>query len=210
MYIYSISKNLKMKNGSLIFVLLLTLGACASKTDAPNEENSNDFSFVFMTDIHLKPELRAPEGFQMAIDTVNVLQPDFVITGGDLIDDALKATYGRADTLYTLYKKMAEGFSMPVYNTMGNHEIYGYAIEEGLDPDHPEYGEKMFENRIGKRYYSFNHKGWHFMILDGIEKSEDNLGISRPDSSNGPDISAATVGTGGFSVLANVLEISVR
>ena len=81
-----------MKNGSLIFVLLLTLGACASKTDAPSEENSNDFSFVFMTDIHLKPELGAPEGFQMAIDTVNVMQPDFVITGGDLIDDALMAT----------------------------------------------------------------------------------------------------------------------
>ena len=44
---------------------------------------------------------------------------------------------------------MAEGFSMPVYNTMGNHEIYGYAIEEDLDPDHPEYGEKMFKTGSG-------------------------------------------------------------
>jgi len=166
-----------MKNRSLIFILLLTLAACSSRSDAPVTDNSDEFSFVFMTDIHLKPELRAPEGFQMAIDTVNVLQPDFVITGGDLIDDALKSTFGRADSLYTLYNKMAEGFTMPVYNTMGNHEIYGYGIKQGLDTDHPEYGEKMFEKRIGNRYYSFDHKGWHFMILDGIEKREDDQGI---------------------------------
>ena len=125
-----------------------------------------------MTDIHLKPELRAPEGFQMAIDKVNELNPDFVITGGDLVDDALKASYGRADTLYKLYKEMTKGFNMPVYNTMGNHEIYGYSCNREVDPEHPEYGEKMFEKRIGKRYYSFDHKGWHFMILDGIEKGE--------------------------------------
>jgi len=123
-----------------------------------------------MTDIHIKPELRAPEGFQMAIDTVNEMNPDFVITGGDLVDDALKASYGRADTLFNLYKEMTKGFNMPVYNTMGNHENYGFSSTPSVDPEHPEYGQKMFENRIGKRYYSFDHKGWHFMILDGIEK----------------------------------------
>lgn len=165
-----------MKNNCFLFALLLLLGACAPSSDKTAEDNSDGFSFVFMTDIHLKPELRAPEGFQMAIDTVNILQPDFVITGGDLVDDALYATHGRADTLYNLYNEMVKGFKMPVYNTMGNHEIYGYGVSPSPVSDHPEYGEKMFENRIGKRYYSFNHKGWHFMVLDGIEKGDADRG----------------------------------
>lgn len=26
----------------------------------------------------------------------------------------------------------------------------------------------MYENRLTKRYYSFDHKNWHFVVLDGI------------------------------------------
>ena len=37
---------------------------------------------------------------------------------------------------------------------------------------HPEYGKGMFENHLGERYYSFDHKGWHFMILDAIGRGE--------------------------------------
>ena len=165
-----------MKTFLWIFSLLMGAVACTTAPKDQPGDTDDSYSFVFMTDIHLKPELGAPEGFQMAIDSVNAIHPDFVITGGDLVDDALYATHGRADTLYNLYKKMAEGFDMPVHNTMGNHEIFGYGVTPALDPDHPEYGEKMFENRIGKRYYSFDHKGWHFMILDGIEKGDVNLG----------------------------------
>ena len=42
-------------------------------------EDSGDstFEFSFLTDIHLKPEMSAPLGFQMAIDKVNELNPDF-------------------------------------------------------------------------------------------------------------------------------------
>lgn len=163
-----------MKNELLICILALCLSACTSKTKTEKADAVNEFTFVFMTDIHLKPELRAPEGFQMAIDSVNAINPDFVITGGDLVDDALFATHGRADSLYKLYKKVSGGFNMPVYNTMGNHELFGYGTKPAMDPSHPDYGELMFENQIGKRYYSFDHKGWHFMILDGIEKAEDS------------------------------------
>jgi len=57
---------------------------------------------------------------------------------------------------------------MPVYNTMGNHEVYGWQrMEEGIEA-HPEFGKLMYENRLGKRFYSFDHKGWHFIVLDAI------------------------------------------
>jgi 3',5'-cyclic AMP phosphodiesterase CpdA len=134
-----------------------------------------------MTDIHLQPERRATEGFSKAIDSVNKFNPDFVITGGDLIMDALGQNFERSDELYNLYKESLKTFNMPVYNTMGNHEIFGIYKESGVDMSHPEYGEKMYENRIGKRYYSFNHKGWHFVILDAIEDTGESGYIGKVD-----------------------------
>src|SRR5690606_36047670 len=92
------------------------------------QENNNgrehSFEFAFLTDIHIKPELNAPKGFQMAIDTVNRLNPDFVLTGGDLIFDAMRGNKARSDSLFLLYKSMSEGFNMPVYHCLGNHDLF--------------------------------------------------------------------------------------
>lgn len=134
------------------------------------KDSSDTFNFVFMTDIHVQPEGKAQEGFAAAINKVNQLKPDFVITGGDLIMDALAQTEGRADSLYDLYENMMGQFIMPVYNTMGNHEVFGLYEESGIAPEHPEYGRQMFRKRLGKgtTYQSFDNKGWHFIILDGI------------------------------------------
>jgi Icc protein len=146
----------------LILSVTLSLNSCTDKANA--------FRFVFMTDIHLQPERKASEGFASAIKKVNALDPDFVITGGDLIMDALGQSFGRADSLYNLYQTMLPLFKMPVYNTMGNHEVFGLYEDSGIPMSHEEFGKKMFKNRLGngKTYYSFDHKGWHFMILDGI------------------------------------------
>jgi 3',5'-cyclic AMP phosphodiesterase CpdA len=126
-----------------------------------------------MTDIHLEPMEKAVTGFDCAIAHTNALKPDFVITGGDLIDDALAQTFERSDSLYKLYNQTIEKLQMPVYNTIGNHEVFGLYKRSGIDPSHTEYGKKMFENRVGKPYQSFDHKGWHFMLLDGIGFTED-------------------------------------
>ncbi|MFL7793505.1 MAG: metallophosphoesterase, partial [Anaerolineae bacterium] len=82
------------------------------------ESLGNFFEFAFLTDIHLKPEMGAPKGFQMAIDKVNQLNPDFVLTGGDLVFDAMRGNQARCDSLFSLYKKMSAGFHMPVHNCM--------------------------------------------------------------------------------------------
>ena len=60
---------------------------------------------------------------------------------------------------------------MPVYNTIGNHEIFGWNRNDEEILNHQEYGKKMYENRIGDRYYSFDHKDWHFIVLDAMSRS---------------------------------------
>lgn len=138
------------------------------------QQDPSQFSFVFMTDIHVQPERRAMEGFKASIASINELVPDFVITGGDLVMDALGQSYERADSLYQIYDSLVSGLRMPVHNTLGNHEIYGWYARSGADPRHPEYGKKMFEKRIGPRYKTFEHLGWRFIILDSV--TEDGKG----------------------------------
>ena len=131
-----------------------------------------DFSFVFMTDIHLQPERGAQEAFQKVIDTVNKLNVDFVITGGDLVYDVLRGNFNRSDSLFHTYSNTIKKFNVPVYNTIGNHELFGIYKESDIQANHPDYKYGMYERYLGKRYYSFDHKGWHFISLCSIDEKE--------------------------------------
>ena len=151
---------------NIVLVVLLPLFLSCTPQPAPDDS----FRFVFMTDIHVQPERNAEAGFRQAISRVNELNPDFVITGGDLVYDALDETYERATMLYELYLNVCADFRMPVYHTFGNHEAYGIYEESGIGPEHPEYGREMFKKHMETQttYYAFDYKGWHFILLDAV------------------------------------------
>ena len=148
---------------------LIQIG-CEQKEGVSDE---NTFEFSFLTDIHIKPEMNAPKGFQMAIDKVNDLNPDFVITGGDLVYDVMRGNYAKSESLFSLYKNMSTGFNMPVHNCIGNHDLFGIYEESPEDENHPDYKYGMWERHFGKTYYSFDHKGWHFITLNSLDVTED-------------------------------------
>lgn len=152
---------------TFLLILLLSFSICGQAQEYTNGQES--FEFVFMTDIHVKPEMNAPEGFQMAIDKANELNPDFVLTGGDLVYDVMRGNQGRADTLFTLYTEMIKGLNMPIYHCMGNHDLFAIYEESPETSDHPDYKYGMFERYLGKTYYSFDHKGWHFIVLNSLD-----------------------------------------
>lgn len=170
---------MKKSTSTAIFFLIVVFLASFS---CSRKNNGESFSFAFMTDIHLTYERNAVPGFNQAIRSVNDLNPDFVIMGGDLIMDALGQRYSLADSLYRLYNESVKSFKMPVFNTMGNHEIYGIYSKSGADTLNPEYGEKMFEKRLGASYNSFIHKGWKFMILNSVEDAGNDRYIGRIDN----------------------------
>lgn len=161
-------KNVQVKVLFLTIISIILITSCCTN----QTKNEESFSFVFMSDIHLQEELNAIEGFKKAIDTINKINPDFVITGGDLIMDALDVSYDDAIAAFNLYKDVSQKINAPVYNTMGNHDIFGVYSDDEKILYHPEYGEKMFENILGPSYQSFTHKGWKFMILNTVEETE--------------------------------------
>lgn len=155
-----------------LFFLSFNINAQNKSTSDSRKSNPEDFSFVFMTDIHLQPERGAQEAFQKVIDSVNKLNVDFIITGGDLVYDVLRGNFNRSDSLFKTYAKTIKKFNVPVYNTIGNHELFGIYKESDIDKEHPDYKYGMYERYLGKRYYSFDHKGWHFISLCSIEEKD--------------------------------------
>lgn len=143
------------------------------------ESGDSSFEFAFLTDIHIRPDMDAPKGFQMAIDTVNQMKPDFVLTGGDLIFDALRGNQQRSDSLFKLFIEMSKGFEMPVYPCLGNHDLFAVYKESPEDHDHPDYKYGMFERYFGPTYYSFDHKGWHFIVLNSLDVTVDDAYIGH-------------------------------
>src|SRR2546429_2718535 len=126
--------------------------------------------FVHFTDLHIQPELGAADGVAMAVRKLLSLKPrpDFVVTGGDHVMDVLKASIGRAKLQFDLLEEALKPLEMPVYHTIGNHDPYGWDLRDESVSRDPGYGKKMFEERVAKgpTYRSFDHKGWHFAILD--------------------------------------------
>lgn len=169
-----------MKKFSLFTNISLMLSLLLGFSCKPKPAGES-FTFAFLTDVHLTYERNAVPGFNKAIESVNELKPDFVIMGGDLIMDALGQRYSLADSLYNLYNETVKKFTMPVFNTLGNHEIYGIYSQSGADPLNPEYGEKMFEKRLGDSYRSFMHKGWKFIILNSVEDTGKDRYIGKID-----------------------------
>jgi len=140
------------------------------------------FRFVHLTDIHVKPELRADEGFRQCLKVVHELKPrpDFILTGGDLVMDVLRADENKAKQLFDLYTSICKDSDIPIRQCIGNHDVFAWSHSKSkIYGNHPQYGKKMAQERLGldSTTYSFDHKGWHFCVVDDI--------IPRPKGEDG-------------------------
>lgn len=145
-------------------------GAAAAAAIATKKANaaSESFTFIHLTDTHIQPELHAGDGCRLCFDKVNGVKADFIIHGGDLVNGMETDRPPRAKGLYDQYAETSKRLHAPVHHVVGNHDVYGVAPATGVLRSDPIYGKRMFEDRIGKRFYSFAHKGWHFIALDSI------------------------------------------
>jgi 3',5'-cyclic AMP phosphodiesterase CpdA len=118
----------------------------------------------------------------MAFAKIAAAKPEFAICGGDLVFDALGASRSRAGMLFDLYQRTEQAIQAPLHHAIGNHDLYGVFTQSGAMPTDPGYGKKMFEDRIGApTYNSFDHRGYHFIILDSIFPTPDRLWEGRID-----------------------------
>jgi 3',5'-cyclic AMP phosphodiesterase CpdA len=183
------------------FLGLFGAAAAAAAFDQPAlaAERGKSFSFIFLTDTHIQPELDATHGVDLAMKQARGLKADFVIQGGDHVFDALGVPKERANSLFDLYAKTEQDLGMKVHHTIGNHDCFGVYPASGTGPSDPEYGKKMYVDRFGPAYYSFDHKGVHFIVLDSIGITADRHYEARMSDEQlawlGKDLSAQAADT---------------
>lgn len=98
-----------------------------------------------------------PGIFEDAIDKLNLLQPQFVISVGDLIDGK---THDAAiiDKQWKEFTGKVNSLSMPFFYVPGNHDIGNADMEN------------EWKKRFGQPYYHFVYKNVLFLIVDTQDK----------------------------------------
>lgn len=156
---------------SIVLVLLTGCEASTSKTtifkhdlesenlpwSAENfEPEPSEFTFGIISDLNGGER---PGIFEQAVKQLNELDPDFVLSVGDLIDG------GTEDTLilkaqWNSFDSRARKLNMPFFYAGGNHDLSNVKMRH------------FWENRIGARYYHFIYKNVLFLVLDSEDYSE--------------------------------------
>jgi 3',5'-cyclic AMP phosphodiesterase CpdA len=110
---------------------------------------ADEFRFAVVTDRTGGPRAGV---FERAVEGLNNLQPEFVLSVGDLVQGST-----RPDTLTTQWKEF-EGFTaklqMPFFYVAGNHDAGNNA------------SRKLWKEKFGRLYYHFQYKGVLFLVFD--------------------------------------------
>lgn len=151
----------------------------AEETSAPGKDR---FSFLHLTDMHVRRKRQGHLGYSTCIDTVNKRErsADFVLMGGDLAFDGNYTAKEEFIDQISLYKQVSDQLKIPYYNAIGNHDVLGWNSRRKVALDDPDMGKVLIMKMLGmeKSYYSFDHKGWHFVIMDSIYPSMHEHGPS--------------------------------
>lgn len=140
------------------------------------------FSFAFLSDCHIRPEGRAAAACRACFEQVSATDHDFVIQGGDLVEDAAEVGRERAELLMELYQRTEQRhLRKPIRRVIGNHDCLGIFADSGIDPAASDYGKRFWTERFGPTYYTFDHKGVHFIVLDSIGLTSDRNYEGRVD-----------------------------
>jgi hypothetical protein len=96
--------------------------------------------------------------FSRAVELLNLLQPEFVLSVGDLIEGYTGAEQAREQ--WREFQGYAGKLQMPFFYTPGNHDV--------VTPE----TANVWQERFGRRYYHFVYKGVLFLILNPYDGPE--------------------------------------
>lgn len=157
-----------------------TLPALKANTQTSGSSDQKQFTIVHLTDQHVTSRRKGDQGYKKCVESVNRLnpQPDLVLMGGDMVFDGLYTDLEKYNEQIELYSSISDQLNMPYYHCIGNHDVLGLSSRRKVAADHPEIGADYIMNRIGMEspYYSFNHNGWHFAVLNSIYQTEEKHG----------------------------------
>jgi 3',5'-cyclic AMP phosphodiesterase CpdA len=138
---------------------------------------SKAFSFVHITDQHVRRKRKGNLGYATCIDSIKNLTPvpDFAVMGGDMVFDGLYNPKDEYIDQIKLYRDISDDMKLPYFHCMGNHDVLGWNARRKVDVNDPDIGKTLIQRMLKweSPYYSFNFHGWHFVVLDCILRVDD-------------------------------------
>ena len=149
------------------------LPACASWPVRGAAERT--LRMVFFTDVHARTEWQTPVAMARAAAAINAHEPDLVVAGGDLITDGFQSASAAVAPRWQAYLEMHRALDGRVEPVLGNHDLVAADPDDGslssLDPR----AEFRAHFGLASTYRSFDVSGYHFVLLDSIVVSGDEL-----------------------------------
>ena len=100
--------------------------------------------------------------FEKGVEKLNLMMPEFVLSVGDLIQGYTQDT-SRIREEWDDFNQKVDKLNVPFFYLPGNHDITNLVMQ------------KEWEDRYGRRYYSFTYKDVLFIILDSNDDDDYNL-----------------------------------
>jgi hypothetical protein len=153
---------------------LVTSGQAAEAVNWLGKKNGElvtPFSFVQLSDAHVgfngPPDPLGTKAFERAVEMVNALpqQPDLVLFTGDLTHDTEEKDVHAQRMKQFL--EISRRLKVPkIMHVPGEHDA-------GLD------GGALYREFLKDTYYSFDHRGIHFIALDNVSRAKPEIGPAQ-------------------------------
>ena len=98
--------------------------------------------------------------FSRAVRQINLMQPEFVMSVGDLIEGSQNADVNRKQ--WDEFDGYARQFKMPFFYCPGNHDMQSLVKQE------------VWAERLGRKYYHFAYKNCLFVVLNDMDFEADD------------------------------------
>jgi predicted phosphodiesterase len=112
--------------------------------------NANDFQFVIVSD---RTGGHREKVFSRAVEQINLMQPEFVLSVGDLIE-GYTTNPEQAAKEWREFQSFTSKLKMPFFYVPGNHDLSNPFME------------KLWTEKFGRRYYHFVYRDVLFLVLN--------------------------------------------
>lgn len=125
----------------------------------PKSKSNDRFTFAVISDLNSGER----EGvFEVAVEQINLLKPDFILSIGDLIEG------GTEDTLqlkkeFDHFDERVSKAKAPFFHTGGNHDLTNLVMRT------------YWQKRYGRTYYHFVYNQILFLIVDSEDYEEKRM-----------------------------------
>ena len=125
-------------------------------TNLKLNNDPREFRFAIVSD---RTGGHRPQIFSKAVERLNLLQPEFVVTVGDLIEGYTEEKE-KMESQWKEFHDYVKKLQMPFFYVPGNHDIANPLME------------KEWIRTLGRRYYHFVYRGVLFLMLDSEDPPE--------------------------------------